>query len=287
MPEGPDTQVPLLARPYFERQRILVVSSPVSADQVKVAPRGTRGAVLATMAAATVLAGGVLVGGPVREVAARAAAAQLSRARERGLDVLPVSRDEAASLAFPPGHPKVGRVLYIGHPELPTVYYPAAHFHRMTFEHKLSEAIRLLMALGATKIEAERGFGWTKEFAANLNVPVGMAGETGGGKLGHERGGSQQILFSARLKNTATPRVPEGLIWYPHETTWQTVADARLNHGLEEFSLTVSYEDNFGVDASLKAAVAGTHIALGGEFGAHEATLWRLVGTFAPMPDWK
>jgi hypothetical protein len=268
--------IPIAARPYSERQQIVVVDGPSerpARDPEAEEERVERIERIAGVATMIFIPFGYWLG--------KAAARQLLKAKEQGVEVLPVSRSEAASLTFPPGHPKTRRVLYIGHPTIPSVYYPAASFHRLTFEHKLSEAVRLLMALGASQIEVEREYGWSKEFAARLNVPLGTPGASAGLGAGTQRDSAAQILFSARLRNTATPAVPEGLVWYPHEETWKTVAGARLQHGLQEFSLTVNYEDDFGVDASLEANLAGTRIGLGGKFVTHEATSWRMVGTFA------
>jgi hypothetical protein len=272
--------IPLVARAYSERQRIVVVETPIDRAELE-----ERSVDATAKVVGLVMGAAALVVLPLGFTLAHAFARWLRRAREQGLEILPVSRAEAATLTFPPGHPKVGRVLYIGHPTIPSVYYPAAHFHRLTFEHKLSEAVRLLMALGATRIESEREFGWSREFAARLNVPLGSPAEAVGGAAGGGRSSGAQILFKARLRNTATPAVPEGLVWYPHETTWQTVADGRLHHGLEEFSLVVNYEDDFGVNAKLQASIAGTPLGLGGQFDAHEATRWRMVGTFAQSPS--
>lgn len=82
----------------------------------------------------------------------------IKAARDQGIDVLPVPRSESAKLLFPPGHPQDG-VLYVGHPTVHEIYYPTAQFHRLTFEHKFSEAIELLMALGAIEIDVEHQVG--------------------------------------------------------------------------------------------------------------------------------
>ena len=56
--------------------------------------------------------------------------AAAARARKEGMKVLTVSRTEAVQLLrLPPGHPR-DRVIYVGHPALDPVYYPAAGFHR-------------------------------------------------------------------------------------------------------------------------------------------------------------
>ena len=94
--------------------------------------------------------------------------AAIKAARDQGINVLSVPRSESTVfhfLQFPPGHPQDG-VLYVGHPAVREIYYPTAQFHRLTFEHKLSEAIELLMALGAIEINVEHQVArWGKRMA--------------------------------------------------------------------------------------------------------------------------
>ena len=62
----------------------------------------------------------------------------------------------------------------------------------------------------------------------------------------------------------------------------QTPRCQRIWFGTRSFSLSVSYEDDFGVNAGLKTSVAKAGLELGGKFEDHQATVWRLAGEFAP-----
>ena len=203
------------------------------------------------------------------------------RACESGLQVLPIGKSDAAHLTFPPGHPRES-VVYVGHPATPKVYYTIADFHRVTFEHKFSEAINLLMHLGATSIRVEHVRGWSKEFSARLSMPLGEAGTTASGEAGATQREETQLLYKATLSGAVEPRLPESLVWYPHEPTWQSIAEGRINFGLQDFSLSVTYADDFGVNAGLKVAVRNAGLELGGQFEDHEATTWRIDGEFRP-----
>jgi len=88
------------------------------------------------------------------------------------------------------------------------------------------------------------------------------------------------FLYEATLAGTDTPKLPKTLVWYHHEPTWQTVARGRIDFGLSDFSLNVTYEDDFGINAGLKAAVVTAGLELGGKFEDHQSTIWRLEGTF-------
>ena len=178
------------------------------------------------------------------------------------------------------------KVVYIGHPTKPTVYYTVADFHRVTFEHKFSEAIDLLIHLGAKEVRVERVRGWSREFSASLSVPLNHIDGTANIDAGAKQQSETHLLFEAKLPGDVKPRVPDGLWWYPHEPTWQSIANGRLRFGLQNFSLTVSYDDDFGVNAGLKVSAQKVGLDVGGNFEDHMATTWKIVGEFGtPVQD--
>lgn len=283
MDAGPGKHTSLLERPYSDRQMIVVTDDAV----VEAARRAELEALekerTVNWSKIGELAVKALLGGTgflIAEVTKEAIKAW-SRARASGVQVLQIGKSEAAHIAFPPGHPREG-VLYIGHPAMPNVYYTTADFHRVTFEHKFSEAIDLLMHLGATKIRVEHVRGWSKEFSSRLTVPLGEADATVTGGVGATRQGGTQLLYEATLAGATEPRLPDSLVWYPHEPTWQSIAKGRMHFGLQNFSLSVAYEDDLGVNAGLKVSALKAGLELGGQFEDHEATTWRIAGEFAP-----
>ncbi|UYF98864.1 hypothetical protein [Halomonas sp. GD1P12] len=225
----------------------------------------------------------VSLGRTIAEVT-REAIKAWGRARDDGLLVLPVGNTIAKLLSFPPGHPRDG-VLYIGHPALPKVYYTLADFHRVTFEHKFCEATDLLMSLGATSIRVEHVSGWSRDFSSRISVPLGEAESKVGAEAASSSKSGSQLLFEARLSGAVTPSIPKDLVWYEHEPTWQSIAKGRKSYGLQDFSLSVSYEDDFGVNAGLKAAISKTGLEIGGKFEDHKSTIWRLEGKFKDIAD--
>lgn len=203
----------------------------------------------------------------------------LKRLWEQGIDVLMLSRSESEMLKFSPGHPRDG-VLYIGHPAESITYYTAAQFHRLTFEHKFCEACELLRYLGANKIKVAYVSGWSRKFGAKAFFPAGMAAGLVGADVGLDERVESQILFEGRYAGDAPPCLPDSLVWYPHEPTWQDIAQGRLEHGLQNFSLYVRYEDDFGVHAGFKLAAMKAGLDLGGRFEDHLATVWQIFGDF-------
>ena len=271
----------LMDFPYSDRQLIIVTNDEVvrasrEAEKQAVEPgKGVNWAKIGDLAFRTLLGGPGYLLAEVTKEAIKA----WTKARESGIQVLQVGKTESKVLNFPIGHPREG-LLYIGHPAEPNVYYTIAEFHRITFEHKFCEATNLLMSLGATKISVEHVSGWSKDFSTRLSVPLGSAGDSIGAEAGSESKSKSQLLYEATLIGTREPKLPEHLVWYPHEPTWQSVAKGRIDFGLKDFSLSVCYEDDYGVNAGLKVAVQKAGLELGGKFEDHQSTVWRIAGEF-------
>jgi hypothetical protein len=277
-------ELKILQLPYADRQ-LVVVTDDVVAKAVRQAELESQAkqstgnwSKIASKAASMVL------GSPVMLIAELVTSTldAWKRARESGMRVLQVAKSEAAELTFPPGHPRDG-VLYIGHPARPGLYYTAAEFHRVTFEHKVSEAVRLLMHLGAIYIKVEHVKGWSREFAAHLGVPLGATVQTATVDVDSTSRAASTIIYEARLEGTKAPSLPQDLIWYSHEPTWQSVAEGRLKFGLQDFSLSIVYEDDFGIHAGLKGTALKAGFDLGGHFETHTSTIWRISGQFAAL----
>jgi len=198
----------------------------------------------------------------------------INRARESGVRILLVGKSEVKYIRFPIGHPREG-ILYVGHPADPNTYYTTAEFHRFTFEHKFCEAINILMSLGATELLVEHVCGWSKDFSTRISIPLSADFETG-----CESKFTSSLLFKATLPGTQKPQLPDNLIWFPHEPMWQSIAEGRIKFKLKNFSLTVNYEDDFGVNAGLKMSAKKAGLELGGKFEDHQSTIWRISGKF-------
>ncbi len=271
---------PITQLPYADRQLISVTTDEVAkAAQAELKANGGKQSAdyWARIAEAVTMV--VLpAGDPIVEVT-KEAIKTWGRARASGIKVLLVGKSEAAAITFPPGHPREG-VLYIGHPAEASVYYTAAAFHRATFQHRVVEVVNLLMSLGATKIRVEHVAGWSKEFSARVSVPLGTPPDSLDAEAGGSASSHRKLLYEATLAGSSKPCIPDGLVWYPHEPTWQSVAKGRTQFGLRSFSLSLSYTDDFGVHAGLKTQVLKAGLDLGGSFEDHVSTVWRIEGEF-------
>ena len=231
---------------------------------------------------------GAIAGAAWREYLLPLAAVELivrgvMKLRKGGTDVLMVGRAEAEAegLRFAPGHP-FGPFVYVGHPGVPTLYYPAGEFHGRVFEHKFCEAVDLLGALGASKITVERQEGFGREEAAELDVPL-TPKERLGGKLTRSLGRKSQVLFESTAPGSSTPQLLDGMVWFDSERTWQTLARHRMQHGAGNFSLVVRYENHYGITRSLKGKIeGGVKLEVGGKFHEQQDTVWRISADFPP-----
>ncbi|WP_150274397.1 hypothetical protein [Paenibacillus tepidiphilus] len=94
------------------------------------------------------------------------------------------------------------------------------------------------------------------------------------------RKSGSEILFTANFEGNPSASLPESLVWYHHEPTWKQIADGRLKYGMKDFSLTVRYEDDLGVNTGLKLAATKANLEIGGSFEDHQSTVWKIIGEF-------
>lgn len=194
------------------------------------------------------------------------------------LNIQQVSLTEANALKMPAGKPVVGTV-YAPHPCVDGVYYPVASFHHQVFLDKVANANRLLRCLGATDTKIDSVHGWDKNFDANLTGQVGVVDV--GGEAGRSTTSSSNAEFEATYGGDREPFVPEDLRWFAQEPLWQEIAEGRLQHGMRNFSLTVTYNEDHKINAGLKVKLEKAGLDIGGAFQNHVATTWRMSGTFS------
>lgn len=275
----------LLMLSYPERQ-LIVVDSDAAVEAVRPAASGDavgkRASDAASSAALSAVAGGVaaVAGGAIA-----GAAVELWKARKRAdsanLPYLIVSTSQAANLRFQHGHP-LRNVVYVGDPGLPGNYYPVASFHRILFEGKVAEALRLLRSLGATEISIEYVEGFDRATGVDLSGSTpGQPGVEVDAGVKSTRKANSGAKTTMQLSPTMPAQIPKDLIWFRSEPLWQEVANARLESGLRSFTLDVKYTDDFGINAGLKAKIAGVGLKLGGTFTEYRETVWKLSVTFA------
>ncbi len=238
----PEIAEDLLRLPYGQRRTVVVVPDEGFASEPPKAAGGRRRALERLRDRAPMLRG------PSSDSRTMHALVEL---QEDGILLRPVPQSQAGGLGLPVGHPLPG-VVYVGNPATHR-YYPAADFHRRVFEHKFAEAVRLVMALGATRMTVDWERGWRRELAADLEVPLQKVAK-GTGEIRASSDRSSSLLFEARLAS-GDPELPPDLVWFEQEPTWQAVAEGRLQRGLSDFSLTVQTTDDYGIDSDFAAKI--------------------------------
>lgn len=271
-----EQEVDLLSRPYAERQLIVVLSDEEIKAQQKYKVEQEESSFVKTAKSLSrfILPTPLIIAEATIEIYRG-----IVKLREQGIKTLSVSQSDARKIKFPPGHPRFG-VLYIAHPASDNVYFPFAQFHRLTFEHKFSEAVILLMSLGATYIEVQHVSGWAKEFSSKMDISIPQADVEGNVGVNATHKSGSEILFTANLNGSTTGVLPDNLVWFQHEPTWQKLADGRIKYGMKDFSLSVRYEDDLGVNVGLKVAATKAKLDIGGNFEDHQSTVWKIVGKF-------
>jgi hypothetical protein len=274
----------LASIPYSERRLITIAdpnaakTSASSASDKTPLERVARAAV----GGSTLGLSGVVVAGLVMAVVELSRSPGSPRAATPP-PVLVVSREHAAGLTLPPGHPR-DKVVYAAHPLDAHIYIPTFDFHRFLFEHKVSEAMRLLRSLGANTISVDRIEGWDRSVGVSVGAPVpSTPGATARANAKRKKTTSSSVMSRMKLSPTGPPVMPSDLVWTYHEPLWQEVASARMESGLTEFSLDVKSTDDFGVNAEVKVAIEKVGLNLGGDYKNHESTFWRLEGKFAKI----
>lgn len=183
-------------------------------------------------------------------------------------------------LRFLPGHPRVDHV-YAMHPLESERYFPLAQFHELLFAQKVSEFVTLLAALGATQVtvRAARGYREAAGWNAAVNAPwdAVAAGENGT----RTRSMVQRVEIEERFIPTKPAHVPEGLVWFAHEPTWQAIARRRMEFATDTIKTELQYDEDFGVGADMALALERVGLRIGGSFRSFERTRWEFEATFA------
>lgn len=199
--------------------------------------------------------------------------------KRKGALILRASRSAVADIKFPIGHPQRNTV-YVGHPGVADRYFTLSDFHSSLFAEKYAEAVRLLRSLGATDVEISYGSGWKKDWAAQANIEVPVVSSA---KVSANGSFKEDIEIIGKWNfgvSKVKPRIPEQLVWYRDEPTWQEVANGRVEGRLASFAMDLTYKQDFGVNAALKAAAQKAKLEIGGQFTEFQSTVWKIKGNF-------
>ena len=145
---------------------------------------------------------------------------------------------ELPNLVLPVGHP-IPYEVYVGHPLDKNVYYPISSYQVELLKDKIHEFCYLVQCLGATEltIEAYNAAYSSKETnnRTDANAELGSFAKANyhnerKSKLYEEISNSMSV--HQQFTHNKEPFVPEGVMWFQHEVSWQRMASQRLVGGL-------------------------------------------------------
>lgn len=161
-----------------------------------------------------------------------------------------VTLRQCTDLTFLSGSAEVGQV-YAANPLENDVYYQVATYNDDLTDHKISELERILNSLGAKsyKISYEDSEASSRGIGSALKI---FAGGSFNGELTRTR---KRRFERSGTSDGHDPKLPDNLVWYHREPTWQALAESRLHHGRKDFALSVELEQSFRLSAKAIADI--------------------------------
>ena len=144
-------------------------------------------------------------------------------------------------IVFPFGHP-IANQLYIGHPLLAHKYIPFENYQLELVEDKVREFCSIAQSLGATEISIEclnssasdSSYNGTKNASGKVNYKVadvsGSYNEDSSSRLIEDL--DRSISLHQTFSPKTAPVLPENLVWYNNEPSWQRLYTQRMNGSL-------------------------------------------------------
>lgn len=152
-----------------------------------------------------------------------------------------INMQNLPAINFPMGHP-IANQLYVGHPLIPSKYIPFENYQLELVEDRVREFCMLAQSLGATDISIEclNSASADKSNNAQQNMRGGtktlVADVKASQQIDRSRHMIDELSRSVSLHQTFEPRnkptLPNGMVWYDNEPSWQRLASQRLNGGL-------------------------------------------------------
>lgn len=186
------------------------------------------------------------------------------------------------NLAFPVGHP-IANQLYVGHPLIPNKYIPFDSYQLEFVEDKVREFCQLVQCLGATEITIDclnsSVIDNTTSGHQNARGSVDTWYDvTGGHSKEYKYHMIEELSKSISLHQTFQPKVkpyvPEGLVWYNSEPSWQRLVSQRINGGLSSHEERIETKKSQMFDGreltEVKAEVKSLIIDMGMNFDKTE-----------------
>ena len=199
------------------------------------------------------------------------------------VSVLDLKNLEKTGVIFPIGHP-VANQLYVGHPYVPTKYIPFDNYELVLIDDKVREFCQIVQSLGATEINIEC-------FNSTSNMGTYASKQQASGKIDYKLSSangnynrnrneqflndiSQSLTLHQKFSPSKEPVLPDNLVWYHNEPSWQRLYEQRMSGGLDEHEERMETKKNQVVENSeLKSIAAEMKNLIVGVNGTWEQTM--------------
>lgn len=180
---------------------------------------------------------------------------EMDLSEDKVIKVLP--KDHMPNLKFPISHPNE-QTLYAVHPYKENLYFPIIDLDDILFRERIDEFLNFVRCLGAVKINIEFKKGTKinsiEEIEKNLKSKAGREIKGIGYGLDVKQGIENKFSNSnsedSALKISQSfpspkqpPFLPEELLWFNHEPSWQNLYVMRKNGGLLEHKETLTSKE--------------------------------------------
>lgn len=208
------------------------------------------------------------------------------------------------AINFPMGHP-VANQLYVGHPYIPSKYIPFENYELELIEDKIREFSQIMQYLGATEINIEsvNSSSNNKDVNTDQKLSGGADYKFISGSGNGERhitnklleDISQHINLHQKFSPKKYPALPENLVWYQNEPSWQRLYSQRMQGALLEHEERIETKKSQVVESSelkqISAEVRWLFIQANGnweqsmeeKFEAHENAILSIHVKFVPL----
>lgn len=210
------------------------------------------------------------------------------------------------AINFPMGHP-VANQLYVGHPYIPSKYIPFENYELELIEDKIREFSQIMQYLGATEINIEsvNSSSNNKDSKIDQKLSGGVDYKLVSGSGNAERhitnklleDISQHINLHQKFSPKKNPALPENLVWYQNEPSWQRLYCQRMQGALLEHEERIETKKSQVVENSelkqISAEVKWLFVKANGnweqsmeeKFEAHENAILSIHVKFAPLEN--
>ena len=182
------------------------------------------------------------------------------------LSVIDIKKLPDSGIVFPIGHP-VAYQLYVGHPYIKQKYLPFESYELELIEDKVREFCQLVQCLGATEISIECLNSSSSDRNTNaeqhISVEASYRVATASGKNDRSQTKhlideiSQSINLHQKFVPNGKPHLPEGLVWYPNEPSWQRLYNQRMQGALQQHEERIETRKNRVLEGSELNSIEG------------------------------